>query len=440
MNKFAKHVWPLSAAVVENQLQIDTVPVNDLAERYGTPLYIFDEATIRDACQQYKSAFATYPGWVEFSYASKALLNTAVAKLLLEEGFGFDVVSLGEMQLAMHAGAKPEQLHLHGNAKPRFELEEALKAGIGRIAVDNLDEARTLAELCAELDTPASIILRIEPAVAASTHKAIQTGQKGSKFGMSLELVDSFVEIVDESPHLELVGLHFHLGSQLFDLSDYQKALGVVLDLMVDLWDDHQIEITEISPGGGLAAAYSATDQIPNPAELADTIVDFIVTGCNQRRLSIPTLILEPGRSIISRAGVAVYEVIGSKPIEDAPAGSAQKYLHVDGGMGDNLRPALYGAKYTAVSASEVEANQTEMVHISGRFCESGDILLKNAEVAPSAVGDVIAFASAGAYTLSIANNYNLVPRPLVLMMDGGQERIIQRRETFEDLIRRDVE
>ena len=439
MTNFAKHVWPISAEVIDNQLQLSGLKVADLAKEYGTPLYIFDEATIRHACQQYKTAFADYPGGVEFSYASKAFLNLAIAKLLLEEGFDFDVVSLGEMQMALHAGAKPEQLHLHGNAKPRHELEEAIKAGIGRIAVDNLDEANTLAQICAELDKPASIILRIEPAVASETHKAIQTGQKGSKFGLSLNLVDSFVEIVNRSPDLELVGLHFHLGSQLFDLSDYQEALGVVLDLMVDLWDEHQIEITEISPGGGLAAAYSATDKIPEPAELADAIVDFIVTGCNQRRLSIPALILEPGRSLISRSAIAVYEVIGSKPIEDAAAGTAVKYLHVDGGMGDNLRPALYSANYTAILADQVESEQTETVHVSGRFCESGDVLLKNAQLPKAKMGDLVVFATAGAYTLSMANNYNLVPRPAVLLVADGAAKIIQRRETFEDMLRRDI-
>ncbi|MEM9773296.1 MAG: diaminopimelate decarboxylase [Chloroflexota bacterium] len=439
MTNFAKHVWPISAEVIENRLKLDGLNITELAREHGTPLYIFDEATIRHACQQYKSAFADYPGGVEFSYASKAFLNLAIAKLLLEEGFDFDVVSLGEMQMALHAGARPEQLHLHGNAKPRFELEEAVKAGIGRIAVDNLDEANTLADICRELDKSTSIILRIEPAVASNTHKAIQTGQKGSKFGLSLKLVDSFVEIVNRSPHLELLGLHFHLGSQLFDLSDYQEALGVVLDLMVDLWDEHQIEITEISPGGGLAAAYTATDQVPKPVELADAIVDFIVTGCNQRRLSIPTLILEPGRSLISRSAIAIYEVIGSKPIEDPAVGTAEKYLHVDGGMGDNLRPALYNAPYTAIVTDQVEHDATEMVHISGRFCESGDVLLKNAMLPQTQIGNFIAFASAGAYTLSIANNYNLVPRPAVLMVTNGNVRLMQRRETFEDMIRRDT-
>lgn len=438
MTNFAQHVWPLSAEVIDNQLQIGGLKVADLAKEYGTPLYIFDEPTIRHACQQYKSAFANYPGGVEFSYASKAFLNLAVAKLLLNEGFDFDVVSLGEMQLALHAGAKPEQLHLHGNAKPRFELEEAVKAGIGRIVVDNVDEAKTVADICAALDKETNIILRIEPAVASNTHKAIQTGQKGSKFGLSLSLVDEFVEIVNRSPHLELVGLHFHLGSQLFDVSDYQKALGVVLDLMVDLWEEHQIEITEISPGGGLAAAYAATDQIPKPAELADAIVDFIVTGCNQRRLSIPSLILEPGRSLISRAAIAVYEVIGSKPIEDATAGTATKYIHVDGGMGDNLRPALYGAQYTAILADQVEPTEIETVHISGRFCESGDVLRKNATLGQAHIGNFVVFATAGAYTLSMANNYNWVPRPAVLLVENGGAKVIQRRETFADMVRRD--
>ncbi|MEM7800874.1 MAG: diaminopimelate decarboxylase [Chloroflexota bacterium] len=432
------HVWPLTAECIDNQLAIGGCRVAELGAKYGTPLYIFDEETLREACRAYRNAFEPYPGTVHFSYASKALLNLAVAHILIEEGFGFDVVSLGEMKLALHAGARPNAIHLHGNAKPRFELEEAIKTGIGLIAVDNLDEASTLAALCAELEIEQKIILRIEPAVAAETHKKIQTGQKGSKFGLALTEIDGLVSVIQASPYLKLVGLHFHLGSQLFDMQAYQKAIRVVLDLMVTLQDRYGIAITQVSPGGGLAAAYRAEEEPPNPADLAGHLIDFMVDGCRERRLALPTLILEPGRSISARAGVALYEVIGSKPIETA-ANGATRYVHVDGGMGDNLRPALYSARYTAVVANRVVADEQETVHISGRFCESGDLLAKDIVLPKAEMEDLIAFATAGAYTLSMANNYNLVPRPAVVMIKDGSPRLIQRRETFIDLIQRDV-
>lgn len=433
------HIWPIDTQLKNGVMQLGGCSVLSLVEAHGTPLYVFDEQTVRAACQQYVSAFQPYSASVAFHYASKAMLNVALAKLLLGEGFGFDVVSLGELQLAQYAGAAPAQLHLHGNAKPRHELETAVSQKISRIAVDNLDELRTLIDITNMLEQPQKIMLRVEPAVAAATHSKIQTGQRGSKFGLSLTQIDSFVELVKKSQFVELVGLHFHLGSQLFEVGDYEMAVAVLLDLMAQLRDAYGIIISEISPGGGLAAAYLPEDTPPDPTLLANIIIDTIVSGCQKRNLELPTLIIEPGRSIVARAGVALYRVIGSKPIEVTEGNTAVRYLHVDGGMGDNLRPALYGAKYTAVLANRADAPDTETIHIAGRFCESGDMLLKNGRLPHAQVGDLVAFATAGGYTLSMANNYNLVPRPAVVMVNDGQATLTQRRETFTDLIARDV-
>ncbi len=434
----APHVWPLTAAIQNNQLTIGGCRLADLAAAYGTPLYIFDEATIRSACRAYRHAFRPYTPPVQFSYAGKAWLNVPIARLILAEGFGFDVVSLGEMQLALRAGAKPENLHLHGNAKPAFELEQALAAGIGRIVVDNLDELRQLAALSRQMGVRQKIWCRIEPAVAAATHKKIQTGQKNSKFGLPLSQLDAFVAAVKAAPGLTLSGLHFHLGSQIFDTAVYLQAVQRMLDLMAHLRDEHQIDVAEISPGGGLAAPYRPSDHAPAPDVLAGPLIDLLLSGCRQKNLPLPALILEPGRSITARSGVALYRVISTKPIA-GHSGAASRFLHVDGGMGDNLRPALYGAQYTAVLANRCQAEATETVHISGRFCESGDLLVRDARLPKAETGDLIALATAGAYTLSMANNYNMVPRPAVVLVNDGQARLIQRRETFADMVRRDI-
>lgn len=435
----AKHVWPVTARICNGALEINGRSIPDLTHQFGTPLYVFDETTIRDACRRYREAFEVYGGEVIFCYASKALLNIAIAKVLLEEGFGFDAVSLGELLLALRAGADAQQIHLHGNAKPLSELEQALHLDVGRIAVDNLDELETLIALTEQRGRTQKILLRIEPAVASATHSAIQTGQRGSKFGLALEQVDAFADRVNQANAIELVGLHCHLGSQLYSLTDYAAAVSILLDVSLHLQEHHHIHISEVSPGGGLAAAYLERDAPPQPVAWAQQLITAIVEGCRARGLVTPALILEPGRSITARAGIGVYQVVGSKPIDAKDVTEASRYLHVDGGMGDNLRPALYGARYTAVLANRAAEPATETVHVAGRYCESGDLLLRNGSLPCAEVGDLIAFATAGAYTLSMASNYNMVPRPAVVMVDrNGRVSLIQRRETFDDLITRD--
>jgi diaminopimelate decarboxylase len=432
------YLWPEGAAIGANgHLCIADCDVVALAERYGTPLYLFDEATIRGACRAYTAALVRhYPGRSVVHYAAKALLNTAIAQIVESEGLGIDVVSGGELFVALRAGFPAARIHLHGNANPPAELQMALDAGIGQIIVDNLDELALLAHLTAGRAAPQPIALRMSPAVAADTHHHIQTGHATSKFGLPLDALDAAAEEIRDAPGLQLVGLHAHLGSQIFDAEPFAQGVGVLLDCAAALRDRHGLSIDEINAGGGLGVPYTA-DQAPLAIDAyAARIGAALADGCAARRLPLPGLVVEPGRSIVARAGVALYTVVAARPLPDG--GVAARYLHIDGGMGDNIRPSLYGARYTALLANRVGAPAAEVVHVAGRYCESGDVLLRDCPLPRAVIGDLLAVADAGAYTLSMASNYNLVPRPAVLLLEAGSAHLIQRRETYEELVQRD--
>jgi diaminopimelate decarboxylase len=500
------HLWPDTATTNQHgHLAIGGCDVVGLAREYGTPLYLLDEATFRNSCRAYLAALEHgYAGPAAAHYAGKALLNTGVAQLVAQEGLGLDVVSGGELYVALRAGFSAGRIHLHGNAKPRAELEQALEAGVGKIVVDTLDELGALAQLTAGRDTQQPIMLRLAPGVATDTHAHIQTGQAASKFGLPLDRLDAAAERILAAPGLRLTGLHCHLGSQLFGEAPYIQALGVLLDCAARLRERHGITISEISPGGGLGVPYLAEQAQPDKNTFVAAIGRALSDGCAARGLPLPRLVIEPGRSIVARACVAVYSVVATKPLSptnhqlpttdrssdketsrqadreireathegtisasSAPPvstsqpssvvgrrSSAGRYLHIDGGMADNIRPALYGARYTARLAnrpnhslpspvamgegSGVRAS-LELVHIAGRYCESGDVLLRDVALPPAGPGDLLAVAVAGAYTLSMASNYNLTPRPALLLVGDGRARVLQRRETYEDLVSRDL-
>jgi diaminopimelate decarboxylase len=436
----AAPIWPISAAVnAHGHLTIGGCDLVELARQHGTPLYVLDEATFRTNCQTYQTALQRhYPAASKLHYASKALLNSAIARLAYAEGFGLDVVSGGELFVALHAGIPAEQIHLHGNAKPRAELEEALHAQIGCLMVDNLDELDLLSQLTANASQPQAIAVRLSPNVATDTHAHIQTGQATSKFGLPLAQLDAFASRLQHAPGLKLVGLHAHLGSQLFDPAVYRQAINVLLDCAKMLYDRYQIVITELSPGGGIGVPYLADQLQPDIDSCVAIIAQAVIDGCLQRNLRLPRLTLEPGRSIVARAGVGIYSILGSKPLDPGPNNPA-RYLHIDGGMADNIRPALYNAKYTAILANRAGEAPTEQVHIAGRYCESGDVLLRNLALPTANVGDLLAVAVAGAYTLSMASNYNLTPRPPLVLVRNQRSFLIQRRETYADLVQRDL-
>jgi diaminopimelate decarboxylase len=446
-----KHIWPDTAAIDDQgHLTIGGCDVVALAREHGTPLYLLDEATFRANCRAYRAAFERgYPGPSAPHYASKALLNTAVAQLVFEAGFGLDVVSGGELHAALTAGFPAGKIHLHGNAKPRAELELALAAGVGKIMVDTLDELDLLARLTAGRSQPQPVMLRLAPDIAADTHAHIATGRAASKFGLPLGALDAAAARIAAAPGLRLGGLHAHIGSQIFDAAPFVQAIDVLLDCAARLRDQHNLVVGQISPGGGLGVPYTTDQPMPDLDAYAEAVGRAVREGCEARGLPLPTLVVEPGRSIVARAGVAVYEVVASKPLPTtddeslrssvADHAAATRYLHIDGGMADNIRPALYGARYTALLANRAPAPADETVHVAGRFCESGDVLLRDVPLPRARLGDLLAVAVAGAYTLSMASNYNLVPRPALALVAGGRARIIQRRESYADLLARDL-
>jgi diaminopimelate decarboxylase len=451
-------LWPDGAGVdARGHLMIGGCDTVELARAYGTPLYLLDEATFRASCRAYRAALARhYSGASSAHYASKALLNSALAQLVAEEALGLDVVSGGELYVALRAGFPAERIHLHGNAKPRAELEQALAAGIGKIVVDTLDELDLLAQLTSGRAVPQAIMLRLAPDIAADTHSHMETGRATSKFGLPLDALDAAAARITAAPGLQLAGLHTHLGSQILDYAPITQAVGVLLDCAARLRDQHQLAVAEISPGGGLGTPYTADQPTPDIDAYVAAIAQALCAGCAARGFPPLRLVVEPGRSIVARAGVALYGILATKPLpvaDERPKTKDEKlldddslrpssalcYLHIDGGMADNIRPSLYGARYTALLANRAAAPADELVHIAGRYCESGDVLIRGIVLPRAELGEILAVATAGAYTLSMASNYNLTARPALLLVGDGRARLIQRRETYADLVARDL-
>lgn len=431
------HIWPDTAAVVAGRLQLGGCDVPALAEEYGTPLYLLDEAGIRAAMRACVAALARhYPGPSRVHYASKALLNTAVAQIVAQEGLGLDVVSAAELLVARRAGLPMGQVHMHGNAKSAAELRRAVEWGVGAIVVDSLDELDHLAAITHGRERPQGVLLRVAPNIDAHTHAHIATGGAASKFGLPLEAVGAAAARARDADGLRLLGLHAHIGSQLTRPDEFQAAVAVLARETARLRDDLGVDLVELSPGGGLGVPYTAEMPATDFAAYAAALGQATSAACAAHGLRPPLLTVEPGRSIIARAGVAIYRVVARKIGPDGQP----LYLHVDGGMADNIRPALYGARYTARLANKADDAAGPPVDVAGRYCESGDVLLRAAALPPAGPGDLLALATAGAYTLSMASNYNLVPRPAVLLVGGGNARLIQRRETEEDLLARDIE
>lgn len=438
------YLWPDTTQInAAGHLEIGGCDITELAAQYGTPLYLLDEATLRGMMRSYRNAFAAaYPATSRVHYASKALLNLALAQIVAQEGLGLDVVSGSELLVARRAGLPMEQVHLHGNAKTRAELERALEWGVGAVVVDNLDELDQLAVLSSGRDQPQGVLLRVAPDIAAHTHAHIATGGADSKFGLPRAALDTAAERVLAAPGLRLLGLHAHIGSQLFEVAPFSATLRVLLAMAARLRDRFGITVDEISPGGGLGVPYTADTSPPDLAGYAATLANSTRALCDEHGLPLPRLTVEPGRSIVGRAGVALYRVVARKQrgafsaMQDA---DSPLYLHIDGGMADNIRPALYGARYTALLANRAADPPSTQVHVAGRYCESGDVLLRDVPLAAAVPGDLLAVAVAGAYTLSMASNYNMALRPALLLLNNGSARLIQRRETEDDLLARDL-
>jgi diaminopimelate decarboxylase len=403
----------------------------ELARVHGTPLYVYDEATVRQRASEYIAAMGSAG---QVLYSAKAFASPQFLRVIAEEGLGLDVVSEGELHLALKSGFPQNRIHFLGNNKSRQDVEAAYRAG-ATIVIDGEYEFELLRQVVPEgKRTP--VMLRLSPGVKPDTHDHISTGQLDSKFGFSIEsgAARRAVEKALEHPRLDLIGLHSHIGSQIFGLGAYEHAMSMMLDLVVQLRDELGFEPRKLGAGGGLGIAYTREDDPPTPRHFVEVVHNALVAGCAQRRLKLPELVVEPGRSIAGPAGMALYTV-GS--IKDIPG--VRRYVAVDGGMGDNIRPKLYGARYEAYLASDPDRAPDGKVTIAGKYCESTDILITDIEMPPLAPGDIIAVPAAGAYCLAMASNYNGMPRPEVLMLRDGEARVMRRRETLDDLVASEV-
>jgi diaminopimelate decarboxylase len=417
------HVYPLGTRVNERgHLEVGGCDVVELADRFGTPAYVYAEDDMRARARAYLEAFASRTDDFEVIYASKALPVTAVYGLMHEEGLSVDVASGGELHLALRAGVPAERIFMHGNNKSEQELALAFEAGIGHLVLDSFTEIDRAERL---LDREQDVLIRVTPGIKPSTHGYVQTGQLDSKFGFGLAdgLAEEAVRRVRASSRLRLVGIHAHIGSQIFELDPYVKTIQLLADFI-------DFECRLLNVGGGLGIAYTAEDE---PAPIED-YVDVKVRGVERAFDPVPRILIEPGRSLVGNAGVTLYR-IGT--IKEIPG--VRTYVAVDGGMSDNLRPMLYGARYEAAIANRVEAPATHVSTVAGMHCESGDLLIKDVALAEPRVGDVLVTPATGAYGFAMANNYNGVPRPPVIFCKDGDARVVVRRETYEDLTARDV-
>ena len=399
----------------------------DLARRHGTPLYVYDEATVRQRASEYVAAMGASG---QVLYSAKAFASPKFLRVVAEEGLGLDVVSAGELHLALKSGFPRDRIHFLGNNKSIEDLRSAYAAG-ATIVIDGDHEFDLLREVVPDGER-SPVMLRLSPGVKPDTHDHISTGQLDSKFGFSIEsgAARQAVETALKHPRLQLVGLHSHIGSQIFALRAYEEAMDIMLGLLAELHRDLGYEPRKLGAGGGLGIAYTHDDDPPTPRDFVETVRGAMVAGCARRELKVPQLIVEPGRSIAGPAGMALYTV-GS--IKDIPG--VRRYVAVDGGMGDNIRPKLYGARYEAFLASGPERTPDGKVTIAGKYCESTDILITDIEMPALSSGDVIAVPAAGAYCLAMASNYNGMPRPEVLMLHDGKAEVMRRRETLDDLV-----
>ena len=429
-------VFPVTAGVSDaGRLTLGGCDVVDLVAEFGTPLYVFDEHTLRMMCRDFVGEFtARYPD-TKTLYASKAYVNPALAKLVHEEGLGFDVVSGGELAVIMASGIPAGDVYFHGNNKTPDELEMALDSGVGRIVIDNAYELDLLDRLARARSVSQDVLLRVSPGVDPHTHAHTTTGTLDSKFGLAIETGEAERAVLDAiaAPNLNVVGLHFHLGSPIFELEPYAIAVDAVLTFARGL-ASRGLELKEFSPGGGFAIGYMRDRLPPSVGAYADVITSTLKQRASDLGIEEPTLVIEPGRSIVGRAGVALYTV---GAIKDIP--SVRKYVSLDGGMGDNIRPALYDSQYEAVAANRMLDPAEETVTLAGKYCESGDVLVKDVDLPRLSHGDVVAIPASGAYAPSMASNYNLNPRPPVVLVKDGEARLIRRRETYRDLILADV-
>jgi len=429
-------VLPVTAEVNgAGRLAVGGCDLVDVAREFGTPVYVFDEETLRGQCRAFLEAFRSHYPQTAVAYAAKAYLGRALAAIVAEEGLDLDVVSGGELAIARSVGFPAERIHFHGNNKSQEELEEALDYGIARVIVDNFHEIHLLDAVAQARRVKQRVLLRLSPSIDPHTHAHTTTGTTDNKFGVPLATQgEAALRQLMAAPGLDLAGLHVHLGSPIFEREPFAQAVDVVLEFAARMQREHGFELQEFSPGGGFAVDYTLDQHAPSPDDYAETVISALRAALKTHGLPEPHLFIEPGRSIVARAGVALYTVGSSK---DVPG--VRRYVAVDGGMGDNIRPPMYDSRYSGLVANKPLEDRRETVTVSGKYCESGDLLLKDADLPPLEPGDVLAIPASGAYNLAMASNYNATLRPPIVLVANGEAKLMRRRETYEDLMRADV-
>nr|WP_312288740.1 diaminopimelate decarboxylase [Clostridium chromiireducens] len=421
----------------DNQLVIGGVSSKDLVKEYGSPLYVFDEDLIREYCRDYRNHFKCEENNNRVAFAGKAFLTLQMCKLLKEEKMHLDVVSGGELYTAHKAGFPLEKVMFHGNNKTLDEIQLGVKLGVGNFVVDNCYEMEMLNNIAKEYNKVQDIYLRITPGIEAHTHEYIKTGQIDSKFGFAPvgTVIEDAIKKAISLESINLAGIHCHIGSQIFDLEPYADAVEIMLELVRNTKDNLGYLIKEVDFGGGFGVYYTKDDEPKTTEEYCKTIINKVDEVCARTGQERPILTIEPGRSIVANAGLTLY-TLGS--IKEIPG--IRTYVSVDGGMTDNIRPALYNAEYECILANKVSEVSEETVTISGKCCESGDILLENVKLPQVESGDILAIMTTGAYGYSMSSNYNKIPKPSVVMVKDNEARLICKRESYEDLLKNDIE
>lgn len=422
-----------SMKVEGNELYVGGVKASALSKEYGTPLYVIDEELVRSNCRRYYNAMKCEERGNRVTYAGKAFINMSMCNLVNEENLYLDVVSGGELYTAYKAGFPLERIYFHGNNKSDYEIDLGVRLGIGRFIVDNVHELEVLNSIAQEYGRVQKVYLRITPGVEAHTHEYIKTGQLDSKFGFPVigDTVYDVVKRAMELEYIELNGLHCHIGSQIFDLEPFEDTTEIMLNLINDIKETLGYEIKELDLGGGFGIYYTEGDKPKEIEEYCSVIINKADEICRKLNINVPILSIEPGRSIVGNAGLTLYTVGAIKEIPNI-----RKYVSVDGGMSDNIRPALYSANYESLIANRVFDNSKEIVTVAGKCCESGDVLLNSIEMPRMETGDILAIMSTGAYGHSMANNYNRIPKAAVVSVSNGISKVMCKRETYEDLLR----
>lgn len=425
-----------SMEVVDNVLHIGGVSSLQLVKEYGTPLYVFDESLIREKCRRYSRAMKVEEKGNKVAYAGKAFLTLAMCQLVASEGLNLDVVSGGELYTAFKAGFPMEKILFHGNNKTIEEIKMGVELGVGIFVADNFYEIDKINEIAKKLNKVQKVFLRITPGIEAHTHDYIKTGQIDSKFGFTLlnnKTLNAVNKVIALS-NVELSGLHCHIGSQIFEIQPYRDVVDVMMCLIKSIKEETGYVINTLDIGGGFGIYYKKGDAPKKAEEFCSAILEQADLKAGELNIHLPYLIIEPGRSIVGNAGTTLY-TIGS--IKNIP--NVRKYVSVDGGMTDNIRPSLYNAEYECAIANRVESNWTEKVTISGKCCESGDILLNDVQIPECYTGDILAVLCTGAYGYSMSSNYNKIPKAPVVFVNNGESKLICRRETYEDLISKEL-